>query len=158
MIRRPPRSTLFPYTTLFRSYKFINMLETTSMSKTYKIPVLLAFYNKGDIKFSITDDDIYNVFKEFYAEGSNSVDLLQHKNTKDFKSWNKDKYVKLAKDNPIKFLNKTHRDFFSINKDVFCLNEELKIYKDNASFKEHFKDVIDYRTKQYYKNRFKDGK
>src|SRR2546426_9246595 len=23
MIRRPPRSTLFPYTTLFRSYKFL---------------------------------------------------------------------------------------------------------------------------------------
>lgn len=140
------------------AYKFINMLETTSMSKTYKIPVLLSFYNKGDIKFSISDDYIYNVFKEFYAEGSNSVDLLRHKNTKDFKSWNKDKYLKLAKDNPIKFLNKTHGDFFSINKDLFCLNEELKIYKDNASFKEHFKDVIDYRTKQYYKNRFKNGK
>ena len=24
MIRRPPRSTLFPYTTLFRSIKFVN--------------------------------------------------------------------------------------------------------------------------------------
>src|SRR5437762_13945620 len=28
MIRRPPRSTLFPYTTLFRSEKWLNMLGT----------------------------------------------------------------------------------------------------------------------------------
>src|SRR3712207_7071239 len=27
MIRRPPRSTLFPYTTLFRSHSFMNVLE-----------------------------------------------------------------------------------------------------------------------------------
>src|SRR2546421_2674133 len=29
MIRRPPRSTLFPYTTLFRSYKIGNSSQTT---------------------------------------------------------------------------------------------------------------------------------
>src|SRR5256885_13208483 len=29
MIRRPPRSTLFPYTTLFRSYKFNDWLSVT---------------------------------------------------------------------------------------------------------------------------------
>src|SRR2546427_7938337 len=27
MIRRPPRSTLFPYTTLFRSYEYISVAE-----------------------------------------------------------------------------------------------------------------------------------
>src|SRR2546425_7046950 len=30
MIRRPPRSTLFPYTTLFRSMRTANRNETTS--------------------------------------------------------------------------------------------------------------------------------
>ncbi|MGM0395685.1 MAG: hypothetical protein ACQEP4_01370 [Bacillota bacterium] len=29
---------------------FITMVEKTSMSKTYKMPVLLAFYNEGDPK------------------------------------------------------------------------------------------------------------
>src|SRR2546422_4270490 len=28
MIRRPPRSTLFPYTTLFRSHDFVNAVRT----------------------------------------------------------------------------------------------------------------------------------
>src|SRR2546426_5896471 len=31
MIRRPPRSTLFPYTTLFRSTKFEDMLASTEL-------------------------------------------------------------------------------------------------------------------------------
>src|SRR3712207_8972804 len=37
MIRRPPRSTLFPYTTLFRSYrKFLK--ETLNQSKRFSSP------------------------------------------------------------------------------------------------------------------------
>src|SRR3712207_8921993 len=31
MIRRPPRSTLFPYTTLFRSYRFRNVDQLVEM-------------------------------------------------------------------------------------------------------------------------------
>src|SRR3712207_7491966 len=30
MIRRPPRSTLFPYTTLFRSYSWLNLWQLAS--------------------------------------------------------------------------------------------------------------------------------
>src|SRR5256885_12748962 len=36
MIRRPPRSTLFPYTTLFRSTNLLDQL-TSSLSGTYTI-------------------------------------------------------------------------------------------------------------------------
>src|SRR2546430_9162815 len=32
MIRRPPRSTLFPYTTLFRSQTWLRMLDASSAS------------------------------------------------------------------------------------------------------------------------------
>src|SRR3712207_7547796 len=33
MIRRPPRSTLFPYTTLFRSFPAINVNDSVTKSK-----------------------------------------------------------------------------------------------------------------------------
>src|SRR5258708_31581673 len=33
MIRRPPRSTLFPYTTLFRSYQRLNLFMLRVLSK-----------------------------------------------------------------------------------------------------------------------------
>ena len=38
-------------------HEFIKFIETTSMSKTYKLPVLLAFYNNGDMKLKIDDED-----------------------------------------------------------------------------------------------------
>src|SRR5947207_9500012 len=31
MIRRPPRSTLFPYTTLFRSWPFVSVISASSV-------------------------------------------------------------------------------------------------------------------------------
>src|SRR3712207_8495323 len=42
MIRRPPRSTLFPYTTLFRSY-FIDRINEFSPLKTEALDWLLVF-------------------------------------------------------------------------------------------------------------------
>ena len=41
------------------------MIETTSMSKNYKLPVLLAFYNNGDIKMDIDEDMFIRAFMNF---------------------------------------------------------------------------------------------
>lgn len=134
--------------------EFINMIETTSMSKTYKMPVLLAFYNEGNIKMEITEEDIYKSFYEFYNKGSNKVDMLKDKSTKDFETWDKNKYISLAKRNPIKFLLKTHGEFF-IEKEgvVLALKEEIQEVIKIESFKKHMKDAIELRVKEYYKNR-----
>ena len=138
-----------------RGREFINMIETTSMSKTYKMPVLLAFYNDGDIKMEISDDDIYKSFYDFYRKGSNKVDMLKDKGTSRFETWDKKKYVSLAKNNPIKFLLKTHGDFFK-EKDgcLMALQDDLKEIISNEAFKKHMKDAIDFRVESYYKNRF----
>ena len=132
---------------------FIRMVETTSMTKTYKMSVLLAFYNDGNVKMKINEEDIYKSFHEFYSKGSNAVDMLRDKSTADYKSWDKEKYVKLANRNPIKFLSKTHKEFFYKDGDLFCLNKELERYITNTVFVEHFKDAIELRTKEFYKNR-----
>lgn len=138
-----------------RGREFINMIETTSMSKTYKMSVLLAFYNDGDIKMEISEDDIYKSFYEFYRRGSNKVDMLKDKSTSDFMNWDKKKYISLAKNNPIKFLIKTHSDFFK-EKDgcLMALYDDLKDIIGNEAFKKHMKDAIDLRVETYYKNRF----
>lgn len=138
-----------------RGREFINMIETTSMSKTYKMPVLLAFYNDGDIKMEISEDDIYKSFYDFYRKGSNKVDMLKDKGTSDFMNWDKKKYISLAKNNPIKFLLKTHGDFFK-QKDgcLIAIQDDLKEIVNNEAFKKHMKDAIDFRVESYYKNRF----
>ncbi|MDU6296187.1 DEAD/DEAH box helicase family protein [Clostridium celatum] len=138
-----------------RGREFINMIETTAMSKTYKMPILLAFYNDANIKMEITEEDIYKNFYDFYRKGSNKVDMLRDKGTKDFMSWDKKNYITLAKNNPVKFLIKTHGDFFKVKENcVMALQDDLKELINNKAFIEHMKDAIDFRVESYYKNRF----
>ena len=138
-----------------RGREFINMIETTSMSKTYKMPVLLAFYNYGDIKMEISEDDIYKSFYNFYRKGSNKVDMLKDKGTMEFETWDKKKYVSLANNNPIKFLLKTHGEFFKEKEQcLIALQDDLKDIISNEAFKKHMKYSIDFRVESYYKNRF----
>ena len=126
-----------------RGREFINMIETTSMSKTYKMPVLLAFYNYGDIKMEISEDDIYKSFYNFYRKGSNKVDMLKDKGTREFETWDKKKYVSLANNNPIKFLLKTHGEFFKEKEQcLIALQDDLKDIISNEAFKKHMKDSI----------------
>src|SRR2546425_3203814 len=49
MIRRPPRSTLFPYTTLFRS----NLEQPTSGVQAVKIPI--AFNKDGTMTYYLLE-------------------------------------------------------------------------------------------------------
>ncbi|MDO4927333.1 MAG: DEAD/DEAH box helicase, partial [Turicibacter sp.] len=83
---------------------FINMIEKTSMSKTYKLPTLLAFIQENQLLLTIDDEMLYQSFNEFYSHGSNAIDLLRDKSTQNFKQWKKAEFVKLARKNPVHFL------------------------------------------------------
>ena len=136
------------------AYDFIKFIENTSMSKTYKMPVLLAFYNNGQMKLEIDDEDLYKSFKDFYSKGSNGVDMLKDKSTSNFKLWGKKEYVSLAIKNPVKFLCKSNSEFFYSDGDKVYLNKDLENYIDNEIFLNHVKDAINFRTKEFYRNRY----
>ena len=134
-------------------HDFLKNIENTAMSKTYKMPVLLAFYNGGKMKPEIDDEDLYQSFKTFYEKGSNRVDLLRDKSTANAMNWGKKEYISLANRNPVHFLAQSAGDYFYQNGDRFCLASELESYLANPAFVKHFKDIIDYRTKRFYKER-----
>lgn len=137
-----------------KAHEFIKMIETTSMSKSYKIPVFLAFYNGGNMKMQIDEDDVYKSFYEFYHKGSNKVDMLRHKSTANFESWGKKEYVKLAKDNPVRVFAKTHGDFFRKDDElVISLCDNMIQYIKNDIFIENMKDSIELRCGKYYVER-----
>lgn len=143
------------------AYNFINYIETTEMSKTYKMPILLAFYNKGDFKLRINGEDIYKSMKEFYENPSNGQDLLASKSTKDYKNWDKSKYIKKAKEMPLKALMNTGGEFFKMDEEEFVLTDKLKDFINNESFKANVLDAINMRVIEFYKNRnykFQGGK
>ena len=121
---------------------FINTIKNTSMSKSYKIPLLWAFYNNGNIKLKIDEDEIYNSFKKFYSNKENAKDLQGQKSTQGYENWGKKEYVKLAKDNPIKYLADKTSQYFYKEDDKFCLSENLQQYIHQNEFIEAFKDAI----------------
>ena len=134
-------------------HQFLNTIENTAMSKTYKMPVLLAFYKGGQMKMETDEADLYQTFKAFYEKGSNRIDLLRDKSTADVENWGKKEYLSLANRNPVHFLAQSAGEFFYRKGDRFCLAPELAAFVTNPVFVEHFKDIIDYRTKRFYKER-----
>src|SRR3712207_8372821 len=73
MIRRPPRSTLFPYTTLFRSARAADRVSFVIASRrTPSLPVArlraqgeLAVLTTDDLRFSESETD--QLFRESYG-------------------------------------------------------------------------------------------
>ncbi len=139
-----------------KAFGFINVIEKTQMTKSYKMPLLLAFYNGGSLKMKLNEDDIYDSFKTFYSKASNSVDLLRDKSGKNFKEWSKKDYLKIAKNPQGAFLSSA-KDCFYKDENNYCLTNDLEDFKDNEVFLKHFKDVIDFRTRKFYKERL-EGK
>ena len=132
---------------------FINMIEKTSMSKTYKLPTILAFIKNDHLELKINDDDLYESFKDFYSHGSNAVDLLRDKNSQTFKEWGKAEYVKLARKNPVHFLCQSESEIFSSDEEFMYLTNSLAPYQENLLFIQHIKDAIELRKQEFYKNR-----
>lgn len=135
--------------------EFLELLETTQMSKSYKMPVLMAFYNDGDIKTAIDEDDIYRSYMEFYHTANNWKDLEKDKGTSDFRSWDKKRCVSEAVKNPVRFLTQSGNGFFVQEEGtVLALNPQLHEAVRMNGFSEQMRDVIEYRTMDYYRKRY----
>lgn len=80
--------------------------------------------------------------------------MLKHKTTMDFENWGKDRYLKLTKDNPIKFLLKSESEIFNNeNGELMALNKKIQNFIEDESFVEHMRDAISLRIEKYYKER-----
>lgn len=135
------------------AHEFLRAIEKTSMTKMYKLPIFLAFYNHGDMMLFIDEEDIYHSFQEFYANASNAVDMLRDKGSRDYRTWGKKEFVDLARRNPMHFLQQSSPEFFREEAQGFALNPALEEYLHNPAFVRHFKDIIDYRGRRFFKER-----
>ena len=129
---------------------FINTIKSTSMSKSYKIPLLWAFYNNGNIKLKINEDDIYYSFKEFYSKEENAKDLQNQKSTEGYENWNKKQWFKFVKDRPIKYLLESTPQYFYQNQDLFCITNKIEPFIRNEIFIKDLKLAIESLEKTYF--------
>ena len=48
--------------------EFLQLIETTDMQKVYKMPILYGFYNDGNIRMAVTDEEVVESWKRFLIE------------------------------------------------------------------------------------------
>lgn len=137
--------------------EFLNILETTNMQKIYKIPILYAFYNSGNIKTKITEAEVLKAWKEFFNKDKNWRDLDKNITFEEYKSMSDKKHLNKAKTMPIKYLKASGKGFF-IAKDGYALalRDDLASIVKVEEFVKQFKDILEYRTIEYYRRRYEN--
>lgn len=128
------------------------------MQKVYKMPILYSFYNDGNIRLAVKDEDVLSAWKKFFDHGTNWKDFAEDISYADYKAMTDKQHLSKAKTMPIKFLKASGKGFF-IEKDGYALSirEDMKTIIENAAFKKHMKDILEYRTMEYYRRRY-EGK
>ncbi len=138
--------------------EFLSLIETTDMQKVYKMPILYSFYNDGDIRLAVKDEDVLAAWKTFFDNGTNWKDFAADISYTDYKAMTDKQHLSKAKSMPIKFLKASGKGFF-IEKDGYAIaiRDDLEEIIRNDAFKKHMKDILEYRTIDYYRRRY-EGK
>ena len=136
--------------------EFISLLENTSMSKVYKMPVLMAFYNHGNILMEVSEEQLLSSWKEFFSTGTNWKDLDKNMTIQKYNDISDMEHLKKILSMPVHFLLESGKGFF-VKKDgaAIGLREELRPLIDNPVMVCQMKDVIDYRAMDYYQRRYR---
>lgn len=136
---------------------FINLLENTNMSKVYKMPVLMAFYNHRNVRMEVSEAELLASWKEFFSTGTNWKDLDTGITYEEYCKISDKEHIKKIIQMPVKFLLKSGGGFF-VKKEgvVLALRDEMGEMVKNPVLAEQMKDVIEYRAMDYYRRRYKE--
>ena len=137
--------------------EFLTLIETTDMQKVYKMPILYSFYHDGDVRLAVTDAEVLQAWKEFFDHGTNWKDFAAGITYDEYKAMTDAQHLSKAKSMPIRFLKASGKGFF-VEKEGYALaiREEMKEVVGNETFKGHMKDILEYRTMEYYRRRYAD--
>jgi len=135
--------------------EFLSLIETTDMQKVYKMPILYSFYNEGNVRLAVKDEDVLIAWKNFFDNGINWKDLATDISYDAYKAMTDKQHLSKAKSMPIKFLKASGKGFF-VEKEGYALaiRNDLEEVITNEAFKEHMRDILEYRTMEYYRRRY----
>ena len=134
---------------------FLFELEKTSMTKSYKMPVLYSFISGNEIRDEVSEELLLKTWKDFYSRNKNWKDLNKATSFELYKQISDKNHLDNIKKNPVNFLKQSASDFFVTAETApIALADKLKPFLKNATFVSHFKDIIDYRTIDYYSRRY----
>lgn len=135
--------------------EFLALIEMTDMTRVYKMPVLYSFYNDGNIRLEITEEELLVCWKKFFDRNKNWRDFSEGITYDEYKNMTDKQHLAKARTMPVKFLKASGKGFF-IDKDGYALavREDLQSVIKNDAFRSHMKDILEYRTMEYYRRRY----
>ena len=135
--------------------EFLSLIETTDMQKVYKMPILYSFYNSGNVRLAVTENEVLAAWKKFFDYGTNWKDFAANISYDNYKAMTDKQHLSKARNMPIKFLKASGKGFF-IEKEGYALaiRDDLQEIIGNEAFRKHMKDILEYRTMEYYRRRY----
>lgn len=119
--------------------KFLNNIETTSMTRLYKLPTINSFVKDGNFHEEASINDTISSFKKFYKNEVYRKELI-HDKTLDIVTATDKSLKNLIKNNPIKYLSKNKNSIIKFDK----LNEKmiLDLNNDDLSIAKNYSKFI----------------
>ena len=141
------------------AYLYTRRCGSDGLHALRKMPVLMAFYNHGDVQMQVTEEKLLKSWKEFFDTGTNWKDLKTNITFEEYQNISDKTHISNILKNPVHFLQESGKGFF-IKKDGFALalRDDLKEVIRLPEFAIQMKDVIEYRTMDYYQRRYRAGK
>ena len=137
--------------------EFISLIENTNMSKVYKMPVLMAFYNHGNVRCQVSEEELLVSWKEFFSTGTNWKDLDKGITYEKYCSISDKDHIKKILQMPVHFLQESGKGFFVKKQgSALALRDDLTEVILQPAFGEQMKDVIEYRAMDYYRRRYEE--
>lgn len=126
--------------------EFIETVKKQKMSKSYKIPTLLAFYNDRNIKPIISYDEIGHALKDYYSLKMHreDIDNYENQNLEELSF-----YINKAKETSMKFLPKEYFIDDRVNKQ-YKLDDKISRYVDNKKFVQEYIKAIYFLERKYF--------
>ena len=115
-----------------------------------------SFFDARSYEYIICqEDEVVESWKRFFNRGTNWKDFPQVTSYEEYRKITDKQHLSKVKSMPIKFLKTSGKGFF-IDKDGYALGirDELADVIKVDAFKKQMKDIIEYRTMEYYRRRY----
>lgn len=131
---------------------FLHELETTAMTKVYKMPILYAFYNHGAIRKEITKEQALTEWKNFFQRNKNWRDLKHAITYEKYLAISEQEHIRHIQSMPVKHLQ---GGFFYVKPGtLLALQPEIIPFLNNQFLQNEMHDILAYRTADYYFRRY----
>lgn len=122
------------------------------------MPILESFYNDGDIRMAVTDEEVLGAWKRFFHHGTNWKDLGEGMTYEEFLKITDKQHLSKARTMPIRYLKASGKGFFiDVPGYAIGIRKDLEMVIGSRVMGEQMRDIIEYRTVEYFRRRYREG-